>query len=241
MGALGTRICRSRYSNVQAPRLASDLACHASVIDCCQPSFWRDADTNSGTAVPAFLVQHEVWFELSSAALILHRWHRDASPFASRGLGSVFGSHYCFHLLGVQSASRRLDSLERISGELGSATRLDSRSGGVAAHVRGTDCIFTGSGDVNGVFREAGIPLGQTLTVDNGLMWDAARTRPDLFLRCQWAVALMTPGGRSDGDRVGRALNQTQPRGPKYELVKRIDSQDGKVLEVFRRSSATYR
>src|SRR6266576_3359694 len=96
--------------------------------------------------------------------------------------------------------------------------------------VVGEDTIFTGSGDVNGIFREAGIPLRQTLSVDNGLFWEAARLRPDLFLSCQWGVALLTPEGRSDGDRAKSAMTGIHPTGPHYELVKRIESKDQKVV-----------
>ena len=63
-----------------------------------------------------------------------------------------------------------------------------------------------------------------------------ARLRPDLFLRCQWGVALLTPEGRSDGDRAKSAMTGIHPTGPHYELVKRIESKDQKVVEIYRRT-----
>jgi hypothetical protein len=106
-------------------------------------------------------------------------------------------------------------------------------------HFRPGDTIFTGSGDVNGIFREAGIPLVRTLSVDNGLFWDAARLRPDLFLRCQWAVAVLTPKGRSDGDQVKTAVELSRQVGRPYELVREIQSADGKVVEIYHRAEVS--
>jgi hypothetical protein len=103
----------------------------------------------------------------------------------------------------------------------------------INTHLRTGDKIFTGSGDVNGIFREAGVPLGRTLSVDNGLFWDAARLRPDLFLRCRWVVALVTPKRISDGDRVKAAIERSRQVGPHYELVHEIKSADGKVVEIY--------
>ena len=103
-------------------------------------------------------------------------------------------------------------------------------------HLRPGDTIFTGSGDVDGIFREAGIPLVQTLSVDNGLFWDAARLRPDLFLRCPWAVVLLTPKRDDDGDRVKIAIELSRQRSVDYELVHEIKSADGKVVEIYHRA-----
>jgi hypothetical protein len=105
-------------------------------------------------------------------------------------------------------------------------------------HLRPGDTIFTGSGDVNGIFREAGITLARTLSVDNGLFWDAAILRPDLFLRSQWVVALLTPKGHSDGDRVKIAIERSREAGPHYELVRKIESGEGKVVEIYYRAEA---
>jgi hypothetical protein len=103
----------------------------------------------------------------------------------------------------------------------------------IKTYLHAGDTIFTGSGDVNGIFREAGVPLVRTLSVDNGLFWDAARLRPDLFLRCQWVVAVVTPKRTSDGDRVKAAIERARQVGPHYELVREIESADGKVVEIY--------
>lgn len=106
------------------------------------------------------------------------------------------------------------------------------------SHSRPGDTIFTGSGDVNGIFREAGIPLARTLSVDNGLFWDAARLRPDLFVRSRWVVALLTPKAHGDGDRVKTAIERSCETRPHYELVRKIESGDGKVVEIYHRAEA---
>ena len=65
------------------------------------------------------------------------------------------------------------------------------------------------------------------------MLWDMARLRPDLFLHARWAVALTTPNGRSDGDRVKAALVRARAIDTHYDLVKRIASADGKAVEIY--------
>ena len=76
--------------------------------------------------------------------------------------------------------------------------------------------ILTSFGDLTGIFREAGIPLRDTLHQGNVLEWLAATARPDLFLRQRWAVAIA-------GDEVATAVEQaTRNSGPRYHLVQSI-------------------
>ncbi len=93
------------------------------------------------------------------------------------------------------------------------------------------DGIFTSFGDYTGVLREAGIPLRDTLTGDNGLHWQAAVLRPDLFLWEQWALV-------QGGDPVQTAINRARRRGPNYDLVKRIVVKGAPVIEIYERHTA---
>ncbi len=91
--------------------------------------------------------------------------------------------------------------------------------------------IYTGFGDLTGISRAAGIPLGETLTGDNEPMFMAAFARPDLFLREEWAVAM---GGDPVQTVVTRA-RRPYPGYPDYTLVKTIVVKGAPVIEIYRR------
>ena len=90
--------------------------------------------------------------------------------------------------------------------------------------------VFTTFGDISGIFRQAGIPLRDTLTWDNWPYWPAAVARPDLFLRQEWAVAIA-------GDPVQSAINRAYLRGPRYTLQKIVIVKGADVVEIYRRDS----
>ena len=76
-----------------------------------------------------------------------------------------------------------------------------------------------------GIYRVAGIPLRETFSVFNGLLWDAAVRRPDLFLHQQWAVV-------REGDELERAL------GDRFLLERRLVNKDEPVVKIYRRIGA---
>jgi len=88
--------------------------------------------------------------------------------------------------------------------------------------------VFTSFGDITGIYRQATIPLRETLTGDNAPLWDAAVARPDLFLWEQWAVVM-------GGDSVQTAINRSRRRGRNYALVKTIIVKGAPVIEIYRR------
>jgi len=89
--------------------------------------------------------------------------------------------------------------------------------------------IFTSFGDLTGVFREAGIPLSETVHQGNVLDWISATARPDLFLRQRWAVAIA-------GDDVSRTVQRaTEQGGPRYHLVQSIAVPRAPVIEIYKR------
>src|SRR5262249_32769777 len=93
------------------------------------------------------------------------------------------------------------------------------------------DGIFTSFGDYTGVFREAGIPLRETLTGDNGVAFQSAQLRPDLVLWEQWALVM-------GGDPVQTAVNRARRRGPNYDLMTRILVKGAPVIEIYQRHTA---
>jgi len=94
-------------------------------------------------------------------------------------------------------------------------------------YVRGSG-ILTSFGDLTAVYRQAGIPLRETLTGDNGLPWLATVARPDLFLWQEWAVVMGGDGAQSAVNRAGRY-------GIRYRLEKTIIVKNSPVIEIYRR------
>ncbi|HMC57955.1 MAG TPA: hypothetical protein VKJ01_02065, partial [Candidatus Solibacter sp.] len=95
--------------------------------------------------------------------------------------------------------------------------------------------IVSWSGTMIGIYREMGIPIREVFTVDNGLPWQAAMMRPELWLHQEWAVA-------EGGDPVQSAVNRLarlgidQNRGPCYRLEQSIIVKNAPAIEIYRRT-----
>src|SRR5207244_7473653 len=94
-------------------------------------------------------------------------------------------------------------------------------------YVRGSG-ILTGFGDLTGIYREMGIPLRDTFTGDNGLPFEAASTRPDLFLHETWAVV-------TGGSQAQSAIHRAARYQIRYTLERSIMMKDAPAIEVYRR------
>jgi hypothetical protein len=94
-------------------------------------------------------------------------------------------------------------------------------------YLRGSG-ILTGFGDLSAIYRVMGIPLRDTFTPDNGIPFEAAVTRPELFLHEQWVV---TMGGHPSQSAVNRAARL----GIHYSLERSIIVKDAPVIEIYRR------
>ena len=88
--------------------------------------------------------------------------------------------------------------------------------------------IIYSFGDLTGVLRAAGIPLKEGLHDGNHPAWDAATTRPELFLHEEWALAV-------PGDAVSRAILRTEAAGPHYKLRKRVIVKGAPIVEIYQR------
>ncbi len=95
---------------------------------------------------------------------------------------------------------------------------------------RSGDGILTVSGDVMDIYREAGIPLRETLNDGSFLQWFPAVNRPDLFLHEKWVVAIA-------GDPI--SFNLTNPRrfASVCERVATFTAEREPVIDVYRRVS----
>ena len=96
----------------------------------------------------------------------------------------------------------------------------------LAPRYRAGSGVFTTFGDITGIYRQAGIPLRETLTWDNWPLWPSAIARPDLFLWEEWAVAI-------NGDPVQSTLRRRQPNAPRYELVKIVTVPGAPAVEIY--------
>jgi hypothetical protein len=94
-------------------------------------------------------------------------------------------------------------------------------------YQRGTG-ILTVCGAMGGVFREMHIPLRETFSCDNGLIFQATLARPELWLHEQWVV---TVGGGDAQTTVNRAARHAIH----YSLEKTIVTRDSPVIEIYRR------
>jgi hypothetical protein len=91
-------------------------------------------------------------------------------------------------------------------------------------YVRGSG-IITSFGDLTGIYRQAGIPLRETFTGDNGLPWLATVRRPELLMWQEWAVALR-------GDAVAAAA----VGDGRYSLETSIIVKGAPAVEIYRRT-----
>jgi hypothetical protein len=104
----------------------------------------------------------------------------------------------------------------------------------LGAHYRTGTGILHSFGDLSGVFRQAGIPLRESLHEGNRPHWDAALARPDLFLWEEWALAI-------SGDPVADTLWRRQRSGPYYECVRTITVKGAPVIHIFKRRTGAIR
>ena len=115
----------------------------------------------------------------------------------------------------------RVNSVARREWTRQTADYLRSR------YLRGSG-ILTGFGDLTGVYRTLAIPLKDTFTPDNGLPFEAAVSRPELFLHEPWVVTM-------GGTAAQTAVNRAARLGIVYSLEKSIVVKDAPVIEIYRR------
>jgi hypothetical protein len=97
------------------------------------------------------------------------------------------------------------------------------------AHRDPGEGVFTSFGDLTGIFREAGIPLRETLYNGNCPQWMATVARPDLFLWEHWAIAI-------SGDKVAAAILKTERTGPHYRRAATITVKGASPIEIYERA-----
>jgi hypothetical protein len=96
------------------------------------------------------------------------------------------------------------------------------------AHRMPGESMVTTFYPLTGVLREMGVPLREALIGDNGIYWEAAVQRPDLFLTQTWVIC-------TGGDRLQTAALRVGRLGVNYSLVARFAEKNEQVVEIYRR------
>jgi len=90
------------------------------------------------------------------------------------------------------------------------------------------ETFVTSFGALTPIYRTLGVPLRDTLTGDNGPLYLGAWSRPDLFLREDWAIV-------TGGDEVQGVIDKAGLRGPHFDLSRRIIVKGQPVVEIYHR------
>ena len=132
--------------------------------------------------------------------------------------------------LAVPAASGR--TRHHVAGSGGQFPRPRDRIAQAVDFLRGAmgphETFFTSFGALTCIYRTLGVPLRDTLTGDNGPLFLGASSRPDLFLREDWAIV-------TGGDEVQGVIDKAGLRGPHFELSRRIVVKGQPVLEIYHR------
>jgi hypothetical protein len=99
--------------------------------------------------------------------------------------------------------------------------------------VSGSGILTSAGDDFAGIYRDMGIPLRETFGICNGLPWEAAVRRPELYLWQQWAVV-------KRGDEAQLAIERASRAGLIYTRELTIAKEYEPVIEIYRRTGGPH-
>ncbi|MBI2684763.1 MAG: glycosyltransferase family 39 protein [Acidobacteria bacterium] len=85
-------------------------------------------------------------------------------------------------------------------------------------------------GDQTAIFRDAGIPIAETVHDGDGLYFQGILKRPDLFLWQEWVVAIA-------GDPLSQTMAANARKVRRYSRVKIVEVKEAPPIEIWRRES----
>lgn len=91
--------------------------------------------------------------------------------------------------------------------------------------------ILYADGDVPAVFARANIPLGETISPADGILWMVNNYRPEVLRMCKWAVVLEMP----TRDPLAVPMNRASREEKAYEPVLEVHTKYDPVVRVYRR------
>jgi hypothetical protein len=197
---------------------------HSSSTPIYVPELWPSSHYNTryGLAALPFLA-------LCSAGLVgaLPARARAIAAVLAIAAGAAWWAAHPGHQNWITWAESNANSENRVAWIRDAAEYLKPR------YLGGSGIVSSGGDDLMGIYREAGIPLRETLNVSNDLPWDAALARPDLFMWQQWAVV-------KRGDRVSAAMLAAPRHGVRYALKFTISRKNEPVIDIYRRTGGPH-
>lgn len=91
--------------------------------------------------------------------------------------------------------------------------------------------ILYSDGDVPAVFARANIPLSETISPGDGILWMLNNYHPDILRMCKWAIVLEMPAR----DPLAAPMNLASEKEKAYEPVLEVHTKYDPVVRVYRR------
>ncbi len=85
-------------------------------------------------------------------------------------------------------------------------------------------------GDQTAIFRDAGIPLEETVHDGDGLYFQAVIQRPGTFLWQEWVISI-------SGDPLSQCMNAYSRHSHRYSRVRMVEANGAPALEIWRRTA----
>jgi len=183
---------------------------HSSKLPIHVPSLWPNSYYNNRYGIAVLVLAA---FACGAIALVL--------PARARWLGLVAPLFWTWHA----SPENWIIWKESQVNSISRRAWRDAAADFLRANYRPGEGILTGTGDLAGIYCQAGLPFRETLNIGNGVDWLAATSRPDLIHRERWALV-------QGDDFVWRALQRS---GSPYRLVWKIEVKDAPALEIYKR------
>ncbi len=200
---------------------------HSSGTPIFVPTLWPHSYYNTRYGVAALPL-----LAFSASALVA-LWGRSPGlrgSLAAAILVLVPTGYWAFHTQPVNWvtwAESRANSIGRRAWTTEAAEYLKPR------FLPGSGIISSSGDDFAGIYRYMHIPLRETFSISNGLVWEATIRRPELWLSQEWAVV-------KQGDPVDRAIARAARFGIRYQLEKVIINKDEPVIEIYRRIGGSH-
>jgi hypothetical protein len=99
------------------------------------------------------------------------------------------------------------------------------------SNYRQGEGILYADGDVPAVFARANIPLGETISPGDGIVWMVNNYHPEVLRMCKWAVVLEMPAR----DPLAVPMNRARKEEKAYKPVLEVHTKYDPVVRVYRR------
>ncbi|MBZ5581422.1 MAG: glycosyltransferase family 39 protein [Acidobacteriia bacterium] len=193
---------------------------HSSGTPIFVPELWPHSYYNTRYGLAALPL-----LALAGAALAVAPWPAIVRRWAPLAVVAAAGSWWLVHpdhAHWITWAESRANSEQRRAWTQEAAEYLRPR------YLPGSGLLTSSGDDFFGIYRVMGIPLRETFSICNGLPWQAALARPDLWLWHEWAVV-------KGGDAAQQGIERAAHYGIRYRLELRIAKKDEPVVEIYRR------